>query len=138
MRKILIFIVTILLCSCISIGDSFEKSYYEKISGIKFPDNYKLLETFDNGEWLTGTVLMIDNATLKNFVADNLFDTIKSTNELHFLSNSYLKEYKAEFHGITNIFYLSKSRDKNNWTYIVDLNKNILWTEISYPDYGGR
>jgi hypothetical protein len=138
MRQTLIFIVTILLISCHSISDSFEKGYYEKISGIKFPDDYKVLETFDNGEWLTGTVLKIDNATLRNLVADNRFDTLQNSKDLHFLSNSYLNKYKAEFDGTKNIFYLSKSRDKNNWTYIADLKNNILWTEISYPDSGGK
>jgi hypothetical protein len=138
MRQTLIFIITILLFACHSIGDSFEKGYYEKISGIRFPDDYKVLETFDNGEWLTGTVLKIDNATLRNLIAVNRFDALQSPRDLHFLSNSYLKEYKVEFDGTKNIFYLSKSRDKNNWTYVADLNTNILWTEISYPDWGGR
>ena len=104
MRQILVCIVTVLLFSCHPIGDSFERVYYEKISGIKFPDNYKVLETFDNGEWLTGTVLKIDNATLRNLVADNRFDTLQSPNDFHFLSNSYLKDYKAEFNETTNIF----------------------------------
>lgn len=138
MRQILIFILTIVLCSCFSIGDSFEKSYYEKISGIKFPDNYTVLETFDNGEWLTGTVLKIDNSALRNFVADNHFEPLKTLNDLHFLSNSFLQDYKAEFRETKNIFYLSKSSDKNNWKYVADLNNNILWTEISYPDWGGK
>ena len=78
MRLTLIFIVTILLFSCRPFGDSFEKSYYEKINGLKFPNNYSVLETFDNGEWLTGTVLKIDNATLRNFVVENRFDTLKN------------------------------------------------------------
>jgi len=138
MRQSIIFIVSILLCSCFSDSDSFEKEYYEKVSGIKFPEDYKVLETFDNGEWLTGTVLKIDNIILKNFVAENGFDTLKNVNDLHFLSNSYLNDYKAKFTETKNIFYLSQARDKNSWTYVVDLNTNILWTEIRYPDWGGR
>ena len=103
-----------------------------------FPDTYTVLETFDNGEWLTGTVLKIDNATLQKFVAKHHFDVLKNSNDLHFLSNSYLHEYKAEFTETKNICFLSKSSDKNNWTYVADLNNNILWAEIIYPDWGGR
>ena len=32
----------------------------------------------------------------------------------------------------------AKSENKNNWTYLADLNKNKLWAQISYPDAGGQ
>jgi len=61
-RAILIFIIASLIHSC-SVAESFEKEFYERVSGIKFRDRYKLLESFNNGEWLASVVLKIDNST---------------------------------------------------------------------------
>ncbi len=137
MRHFIIIILITWLTSCNN-GNSFEKGYYEKVSGIKFPAEYKVLETFDNGEWLTGTVFEIDNATLKKFVIANHFDTLQNLNEIHLISNNYLTRHKANFKTIQNIYFVRKSVNKNNWTYVADLGDNKLWTEISYPDWGGQ
>ncbi len=138
MRNFSMLILTIMLTSCMGCSIGFEKEFYEKVSHIKFPKKYKVLESFDNGEWLTGTVLAIDNAPLKKIIAENGFDTLRKMSDLHFLSNSYLTRHKAEFRTVHNIFFISKSENRNNWTYVVDLNDNRLWAEISYPDWSGN
>lgn len=137
MRFLLIIILTALFTSCNN-GNSFEKDYYEKISRIQFPGKYKVLEAFDNGEWLTGAVLEIDSTSLRKFVVDNHFDTLKNLNDISLASNNYLTKYKADFKTAQHIYFIRKSENKNNWTYVADLNDNRLWAEISYPDWGGR
>jgi len=137
MRHFLFIILTIWFTSCNN-DNSFDKGYYEKVSRLKFPDKYKVLETFDNGEWLTGTVLEIDSITLKKFVIENHFDTLQNLNDIHLASNSYLTRHKANFVATRNIYFVSRSINKNNWTYVADLNANKLWTEIGYPDWSGR
>ena len=137
MRHFLIIISAVILTSCDN-SNSFDKDFYEKVSHIKFPERYEVLESFDNGEWLTGTVLEIEGASLKKFIVENHFDTLQNINTIHFLSNSYLTRHKANFKTVHNIYFISKSVNKNNWTYIADLNDNKLWAEISYPDWGGR
>jgi hypothetical protein len=138
MKYIIIFTTTFILASCLHLEPCFEKGYYEKISGIKFPRYYQVLETFDNGEWLTGTVFKIKKSVLRNFIIENNFDTLQKFNDLHLQSNNYLINNKADFKTIKNIYYTSKSREKNNWIYVEDLNSNVLWAEISYPDWGGH
>lgn len=138
MRHSLFVILLFFLSSCFDNRLEFEKSYYEKISGIKFPDEYEVLETFDNGEWLTGTVFKIDSLTLVKFITDNHFDTLRNLQDLHLFSENYLTRYSPNFITTKNIFFIRRSEHKNNWTYVVDLNSNRLWTEISYPDWGGH
>lgn len=58
--------------------------------------------------------------------------------DLNVMSNHYLSRYKAEFASTKNIFYTRESKKKHDWIYIADLNRNILWAEIGYPDWGGN
>ena len=136
-RYSLVILIILILTAFFYRGKQFEKNYYERISGIKFPGNYEVLETFDNGEWLTGTVFRIRHSTLIKFIADNHFMVLLHMNDLKLLSNGYLKNYKASFKTPDGIYYLSRSSQKNNWIYVADLNNNMLWAEIGYPDWGG-
>ena len=138
MRQSLIIILTFFLSSCFDDRIPFEKDYYEKISGIKFPDKYEVLETFDNGEWLTGTVFKIDSSTLIKFVSNNHFDTLKNIQDIHLLSDGYFTKNKLDLTNLNDIYFINKSKNKKDWRYVVDLNKKILWAEISYPDWGGQ
>lgn len=138
MRSTPVSILLFFLSSCFDSKIKFEKSYYEKISRIKFPGEYKVLEAFDNGEWLTGTVFKIDSLSLRKFITDNQFDTLKNIQDIHLFSENYLIKYKPNITSTHNIYYVSKSAGKNNVIYVADLNSNILWTEISYPDWGGN
>lgn len=135
--KFFSFLILISISSCMN-RVVFEKDYYEKISGIKFPLKYKVLETFDNGEWLTGTVFKIDNLFLKEFVRENHFGTLRNINDIHLQSESYLIGNKPDTTTVSNVYFIRKSSNKNNWIYLVDLNNNKLWAEISYPDGGGQ
>lgn len=103
MRHFLIIILTVLLTSCDD-RNSFDKEFYEKVSPIKFPYKYKVLETFDNGEWLTGTVFQIENTTLRKFVIENHFDTLQNLNDIRLLSNSYLNRHKANDYSSRMLF----------------------------------
>jgi len=133
----LAFTLVAVLQSCFDRVHGFEKDFFEKVSGIKFPHHYKELEFFDNGEWLTGVVLKIDNSILREFVIRNNFVALRNANDLHFSSNSYLGKYRVVFSKTRDIYYLRNSNGKNHWTYIADLKANMLWAEISYPDWGG-
>jgi hypothetical protein len=138
MRHFSIIILALLLASCFDNKIKFEKEYYEKITRIKFPEKYTVLETFDNGEFLTGTVFQMDSVTLLNFIIENHFDTVRSYLDTHIMSENYLKTNKPTFNSTQSLYFISKSEKKINWTYIADLKSNRLWTEISYPDWGGQ
>lgn len=119
---------------------SFDKQYYQRITGIDFPLKYKVLETFDNGEWLTGTLLEVDSLELRKFILLYHFDTftIKDKPYLTFVNNPYFKLKPPALTNNSELYFLAKSKDKNNWTYLVDMKTKRIWAVIDYPDWSGR
>ncbi len=128
---------TLLLSSCWIL--SFDKDFYERVTGIKFPDKYKVLQTFDNGEYLTGAAFQLDSSTFHNFIANNHFDILKNKRHFTMLSiGLFDKSFQPDTSGNNTFFVIQDSRDKNDWTYLADPMTYRLWTEISYPDWGGQ
>jgi hypothetical protein len=138
MRHHSIIILTLLLTSCFDNNIKFEKEYYERTTRIKFPENYTVLETFDNGEFLTGTVFQMDSLTLQNFINENHFDTVTNHFQTRMMSEIYLVKNKPVFSSTKNLYFKGKSEQKIHWTYIADLNSKRLWTEINYLDWSGN
>jgi hypothetical protein len=138
MRFLKIFLLTFLLSSCFQSYPFFDKDYYERISGLKLPDHYTVLESFDNLEWLTGTVLQMDSAVPHQFVRANHFNRSQNLWDIRFMGNPYLQNHKADFQNTKNIYFLSGSKEKVSWKYIADLNSGELWAEINYPDWSGK
>lgn len=138
MRQVPIIILSILLSACGHHNIYFDKEYYEKATRIRLPENYTVLETFDNGEWVTGTVFKMDSLSLQGFIIANHFDTLTDYRDTHMMSESFLSEYKPLFSPTAHLYIIRKSDNKINWTYIADLTNKRLWAEISYPDWGGK
>lgn len=82
MRHAFIFLALIAVVGCFPFDNYFDRAFYEKTSGIKFPKDIKVLETIDNGEFVTATVFQVDHDTLLQFVKLNSFDTLKPSGVL--------------------------------------------------------
>lgn len=133
-----ILILTFLIISCVNKKIDFEKEYYERISGIKFPEKYEVLESFDNGEFLTGTVFKIDSISLFNLIDKYHFDSLREDDQFSMMSNGYFENNKLILKPTKNIYIIRNGKDKVYWNYLIDLNNCRLWAEISYPDWGGN
>jgi hypothetical protein len=134
-RKILIM----LICGvCLSCNTSFEQKYYERISGMNFPDGIRVIETFDNGEYLTTTTLQADSADLIYFKNKYHFEQATTFNPSQFLGENYLKKQLPNFSNLTNLYCKTGANGKNSWIYIIDIDRKLLWAEIQYPDWGGH
>lgn len=131
------YVTIILLSACLIACNSdpvFEKDYFERITNKAFPKKYKVLESFDNNEWLTGVVLSTEQSTLQQYVSEQGFEIVKDRNDVRFTSNSYLKKYKLDITANQNIYFIQHTSHNNNWSYVADINKGILWCEIIYKD----
>ena len=135
-RWLLICTLSVVLVSC---GDSFEKSYYEKVTRIKFPDNYKFVATADNGEYLTITILDLDKKDCKKFIADNNFQSISDFFPkmigLGYLDSSLRKLPDRK---LLLMNYHDKQPGKTGWMYFIDTTNCRLYCEIDYPDSDGN
>lgn len=116
---------------------SFNKDLYERITHIKFPKGIEIIETYDNGEFYTTSSFKIDSLTLRQFINDYKFDTLKYIYPSQFLGVHSLKKELPDFNTFNNKFYTTGTQGKNSWIYIIDLNKHILWAEVQYPDMAG-
>lgn len=114
----------------------YDKDLYEQISQIKIPKTAHVIESIDNGEFVTTTVFVVDSIILKNLIRFYAFDTNSLMPRL--LGNSYLVRNKLETANSNNIYYKSGTKAKNSWLYIIDLKNGKLWAEIQYPDWSGN
>lgn len=140
MRYFVFIIVAFLFSSCFWQGEGFEKAYYERVSGITFPAKYTVLEAFDNGEFLTGTLFEMDSLTLMDWVRRNHFDSLTDQYQMTFLNwgKPYFKNEIPKYGSGERLFVRSESKGKASWVYMADLSRNRLWTVISYPDWSGN
>lgn len=95
-----------------------------------------MVETYDNGEFYTTTVLKVDSILLRQFLTKYQFDTLKVIYPSHFLGEHSLK-IKPDFNNLNGLFYTRGTKGKNSWFYIVDVKQSMLWAEVQYPDMAG-
>jgi hypothetical protein len=104
---------------------------------MKFPEKVQIIETFDNGEYVTTTSLKVDSTELRNFIKEYKFEQRNIIYPSQFIGESTLKKIKPDFHNLEDLYFKIGSKGKNSWFYVVDLRRQILWAEIQYPDWGG-
>lgn len=138
MQRIPAIILILLTSSCFTNDIDFNKEYYERMTKIKLPEKYSVLESFDNGEFLTGAVFEMNSATLRNFIIHNQFNAANTYLDTYLMGAGYLIKNKPTFASKQHVYFIKKSEQNIHWTYIADLNSNRLWAEINYPDWGGR
>lgn len=119
---------------------NFDKDYYERVTRIKFPDNYDVVTTADNGEFVTITILKLDKNDCMKFLVDNNFKRWEesyspSFEGLNFLDSTYQKipDSKGCY-----VNYRSKMNGQVGWMYMIDTLTCSLYCEIEYPDMGGN
>ena len=52
--------------------------------------------------------------------------------------SGYMKGVMPNKDNIEQLYFINKTVGKNSWVYLADLKKRMLWTEITYPDWGGN
>ncbi len=131
-----IFLLLFFIYSC----RHFDKSYYEKISHVKFPQKYKIVASADNGEFMTIAILDLDGPTCKRFISDNNFLPVDSAYPVNLMALSLLDSSFRELPATQQLFrkYVAKVPGKVGWTYLIDTSSGRLYCEIDYPDFGGN
>ena len=104
---------------------------------MKFPEKVRVIETFDNGEFVTTTSLCADSSELKRFIQQYQFEQTHDFYPTLFMGRHTLKKMKPDFNNLKDLYFKIGSKGKNSWCYIVDLKRQMLWAEIQYPDWGG-
>ncbi len=139
MRLFIIILLFLYLFGCTT-RQNFDKDYYERVTKIKFPDNYNIVTTADNGEFVTITILDLYKKDCRKFIIDNNFERWDKNYSfpfegLFFLDSSYRKfpDSKSYYSNCKG-----KVRGQVGWTYVIDTLTCRLYCEIEYPDMGGN
>lgn len=115
----------------------YQKSYYQKVSGIRIPQASSVLESYDNGEYWTATSFRLNKDSLTQFIRDFSFHINDSSLYKPVMFGESM--FKIERLDGSTIRYLYNygTKGKNSWLYIIDTARSIMWAEIQYPDWGG-
>lgn len=120
-----------------SCGLTYDRAFYEKITDIVIPKSSNIIETFDNGEYYTITSFKLDIVDLKEFLLTNNFKTVEQNWQPTIFGVSELKQEKPKV-GFADCVHVAGKKGKNDWLYVVDTSRRILWAEVRYPDWGGK
>jgi len=137
MRKIIlvIFCIVCLLQAC---KKSYNNEYYERISGIKIPITASVIETFDNGEFLTVTSFQVTTKEIKELTSQNHFEPVDGSFVPGFMGSNFLKAASPAKSDLNKCLMIGGENGKALFTYVLDTSKQLLWAEINYPDWGGK
>ncbi len=116
----------------------YEKRFYEKISGIHIPSSSTVLESYDNGEYWTATAFKIKKDSVNQFIKNFDFqhsDSLAYRPKMFAESSFEIERLKTDSE---KYLYNSGTKGKNNWLYIIDTTRSVLWAEIQYPDWAGN
>jgi hypothetical protein len=123
----------------------FNESYYERISSVELPTFYDVVETADNWEFVTTSVIDIDESDSEEFIRENNFQLIRNT-----IYNQYWPPYFEGVHLVNGLLdtlphpddcvikYKEKVPGEVGFVYLFDTKSCRLYCEIKYPDMGGN
>lgn len=117
----------------------YDQDFYERVSGISIPGKKTVIESFDNGEYLTISSFRLTKSDMKKFLHAYNFKKLPSEMNLELLGGrKELREILPEDRNRENYFYISGQKAKTTWLYIADTALCTLWAEIQYPDFAGN
>lgn len=132
---------TILFSLCVLFGLScspfYNRDYYEKASGVEIPKTSIVIETIDNGEWYTVTSFKLAANDMYAFIRRYDFKPVKKDYRPTLFGKGDLQKERPSENLLSGYVYLMKSNGKLHCNYLLDTTRYILWTSISYPDWGG-
>ena len=137
---ILLFCIFILSCGLFK---NDEVEYLEKISGVPFPKELVIYETFDNAEYILGGVFQLKKENLSYFESKLKFEIIsqdttgKITIDYYQFHNSWLQDTLNNFNPKNSMIIWTDCRMGNQITFCIDTINLKMWCESWYPDNSG-
>lgn len=131
MRSAFTFIATLifLLQAC---SQPYDKPFYERISAIKIPENASVIETFDNGRFVTVTSFKLTHQDVMELMKKYNFIAADSSYVPGFMGNTFLKGPKPMNSDLHKCFMKIDRKGITTCLYVLDTSKQILWAEINY------
>jgi hypothetical protein len=151
-KGMILIIITIMigleLDGCLNKSNNYEFKYFEKISGVKFPNSYKVQDYYDNGQWFVRVKLKLDTtdviSLIKKYKIKNLRNNFDTNFDLSYgaiLINNVSETFnQSKFSTIPThqeVYYIDSCTKMNRILYIMDKKSGDFWGIIEYPDWSG-
>lgn len=133
--KVISIIVVFILQAC---GQAYDKGFYERISEIKIPENASIIETVDNGEFMTVITFKVTPSDMAELHRKYNFEAVDGSFVPDFLGDNILKGPKPANRDLNKCLMKIRQKGKTTAVYVMDTSKQLLWAEINYPDWGGN
>lgn len=128
----------LLVCTISACGPSYDKQYYEKVSGIKIPASAAVLESVDNGEFMTVTTFSMPARDMAELISKYGFRSVEGSQLPDFFGNSLLKGVKPASSDVEYCLINIHQNGKSTAVYVADTIQHLLWAAINYPDWSGN
>ena len=128
---------------CCGILKNSEVEYLEKISGIPFPKDIVINETFDNAEYILGGVFQLKKEDLSYFESKLKFKTLSRDTSgqievsYYQFHDAWLQDSLNNFHPKRSMIIWSDCKMSNQITFCIDTIDLKMWCESWYPDNSG-
>jgi len=133
---------------CLRAGDLKNIAYFEKISGVSFPENMKIVSCFDNGESYISIKAILDTDDVKSIIDKSDLKRIDGLDSLKnhtfnipdvFIGemNSFFESKDDKIIKSSSLFFLDSCSATNRIMFVFDKAKGFFWGIVQYPDFAG-
>ena len=114
-------------------------SWMTEVSNIKIPDNYKLLQFYNNYELGIIIKFSIDPKETQSFIKKNNLSQIEGMTFKMLLiidieNNWYVKNGNPQQNN--SYFFLEDCNEENTWRILINVDTNEVWFEMMYSKVG--
>lgn len=143
MKYSVLLLLSLILFSCCENVHKRNIQYFENVSNIPFPEDLNVLETFDNGEFMSCGVFTLTKDQLNYFKHKASFKRIRKPSLLdsyiyHQFPNHLLKDSANHFFPNASIVKWYHCNNCPDITMYIDTIDLKMWCYTSYPDQSGN
>jgi hypothetical protein len=128
----------IALFTSIIVTDCGRSDYFEKVTGIEFPESIETIEIVDNAEFYTiGKFIITNTKDIQCLIRNNGFVRLENDQKPVLLFSDSLKKPNRIIHGSNEPYCISGKSKTNRWNALLYKDTGEFWIEIAYPDHSG-
>jgi hypothetical protein len=112
-------------------------NFIQETSKIKLPDNYEVIDCYDNLEYVITAVFQVDSSGIGILLKENIFKKAPVNYKLDWFGFNYLDEDNRNIGNNDDLYFLEDCYKSNTWHFLLNTKTGMLWCSVLYPDWSG-